>query len=187
MKKKKKFVPIMIGLLILGGAGSLGNHPEEPIEQPTEIHNAALDGNEISINESDDNGKNNIQSFSTVPESLPPTTAEEKPAEEEPAANVPTSQVLPTIVAPIINNTEEASSTQTSESTTESAQTPVEYEAPIVEKPTAEQTVVYITNTGKKYHRSNCRHLDESKYETTLENAISQGYTACKTCDPPTQ
>lgn len=60
-------------------------------------------------------------------------------------------------------------------------------EQPVTEQPTAEDIIVYVTNSGTKYHRSGCRHLNDSKYETTLTKALSQGYTACGTCNPPSQ
>lgn len=43
--------------------------------------------------------------------------------------------------------------------------------------------VVYITKTGSKYHRDGCRTL-KSKIQTTKGSAISQGYEACKVCEP---
>ena len=51
---------------------------------------------------------------------------------------------------------------------------------------TAKSTVcVYITDTGKKYHRWGCRYLKKSHYKKTLKWAKSCGYTACKVCKPP--
>lgn len=44
---------------------------------------------------------------------------------------------------------------------------------------------VYITNTGSKYHESNCRYLRESKIKVSLDNAKYRGYDACSVCDPP--
>ncbi len=44
---------------------------------------------------------------------------------------------------------------------------------------------VYITNTGKKYHRSNCRTLKKSKIPISLKKAKNQGYEPCKICNPP--
>lgn len=44
---------------------------------------------------------------------------------------------------------------------------------------------VYITNTGSKYHRGNCRHLKKSKIPISLKKAKSQGFTPCKVCGPP--
>ncbi len=43
---------------------------------------------------------------------------------------------------------------------------------------------VYITDTGSKYHRSNCSYLKKSKHEIDKNSAISQGYTACSRCCP---
>lgn len=42
--------------------------------------------------------------------------------------------------------------------------------------------VVYITNTGKKYHGPTCRFLAKSKYEITLQRAVASGYEPCKVC-----
>jgi hypothetical protein len=43
---------------------------------------------------------------------------------------------------------------------------------------------VYVTKTGKKYHRATCRHLDQSKRKTTKAQAKKDGLTACKVCNP---
>ncbi len=43
-------------------------------------------------------------------------------------------------------------------------------------------TIVYVTNTGKKYHKSNCSYLKKSKIEMSLSNAQSSGYTPCSKC-----
>ncbi|MDD7887099.1 hypothetical protein [Flavivirga sp. 57AJ16] len=51
---------------------------------------------------------------------------------------------------------------------------------------TTAQTV-YITKTGKKYHKNNCRYLKYSKKEITLEKAIALGYQACLVCKPVTK
>lgn len=44
---------------------------------------------------------------------------------------------------------------------------------------------VYITNTGKKYHRGTCGSLHSSKIPISLEKAKNQGYEPCKRCHPP--
>jgi hypothetical protein len=44
---------------------------------------------------------------------------------------------------------------------------------------------VYITRTGKKYHRDGCRYLAASKIPISLKDAKTKGYTACKVCHPP--
>lgn len=45
-----------------------------------------------------------------------------------------------------------------------------------------EGRIVYITNTGQKYHESNCRTLKDSKIEISLTEAESRGYTPCGIC-----
>lgn len=45
---------------------------------------------------------------------------------------------------------------------------------------------VYVTNTGKKYHKSSCSYLSKSKISISLEDAKSSGYTPCKRCKPQT-
>jgi DNA internalization-related competence protein ComEC/Rec2 len=43
--------------------------------------------------------------------------------------------------------------------------------------------IVYVTKTGKKYHRENCSAL-KNKIETTLDDALSKGLTPCEICNP---
>ena len=46
------------------------------------------------------------------------------------------------------------------------------------------ETTVYITKTGKKYHRGNCSYLRKSKIPISLSEA-RQGYGPCSKCNPP--
>ena len=46
------------------------------------------------------------------------------------------------------------------------------------------ETTVYITRTGKKYHRGDCQWLYASKFPVTLKKARAQ-YGPCKVCKPP--
>lgn len=48
-----------------------------------------------------------------------------------------------------------------------------------------ESTVVYRTNTGKKYHTGECQHLSQSKIAIDLEEAKKLKLGACKHCNPP--
>lgn len=41
---------------------------------------------------------------------------------------------------------------------------------------------VYVTNTGKKYHKSSCSYLKKSKIQISLSEAQRQEYTACSRC-----
>lgn len=45
--------------------------------------------------------------------------------------------------------------------------------------------IVYVTNSGKKYHRSGCFSLSKSKIEISLEDAKGM-YSPCNRCNPPT-
>lgn len=53
--------------------------------------------------------------------------------------------------------------------------------------PVDSANTVYITRTGSKYHRANCRHLRRSKIPTDLEAALANGYEPCRVCHPPTK
>ncbi len=43
---------------------------------------------------------------------------------------------------------------------------------------------VYITKTGSKYHKENCRYLRYSKKEISLEKLSGLGYRPCLVCKP---
>ena len=45
--------------------------------------------------------------------------------------------------------------------------------------------VVYITKSGKCYHRLGCHHLRKGGIQTTLRDAKKNGYTPCSSCKPP--
>jgi micrococcal nuclease len=60
--------------------------------------------------------------------------------------------------------------------------------AALLPSPAAGQTgdtVVYVTNTGEKYHREHCRSLRRSKIPLSLADAVKSGYEPCGICDPP--
>jgi hypothetical protein len=46
--------------------------------------------------------------------------------------------------------------------------------------------IVYITKSGKKFHRAICRTLRRSKKKIAIsrQDAIKKGYTPCKACNP---
>lgn len=44
--------------------------------------------------------------------------------------------------------------------------------------------IVYITESGSKYHRNDCRYLWHSKIAITKGEAIKRGYTKCSVCKP---
>jgi|GEM_PF-2596092 hypothetical protein len=41
---------------------------------------------------------------------------------------------------------------------------------------------VYVTKTGKKYHKGHCHYLRSSKISTTKHSAIQRGFTQCSYC-----
>lgn len=45
------------------------------------------------------------------------------------------------------------------------------------------EQVVYVTKTGKKYHRQGCHYL-KSSIPMTIDNALIMGYDPCKVCRP---
>ena len=48
---------------------------------------------------------------------------------------------------------------------------------------TEDETVsVYVTDTGRKYHKYGCRYLNYSCFKKELQEAINQGYTPCSIC-----
>jgi micrococcal nuclease len=44
---------------------------------------------------------------------------------------------------------------------------------------------VYVTASGKKYHREDCAALSRSRIAVTLEDAARSGYGDCSLCKPP--
>jgi methylphosphotriester-DNA--protein-cysteine methyltransferase len=45
--------------------------------------------------------------------------------------------------------------------------------------------VVYITNTGEKYHTEQCTSVRNSRISITLGEAVSRGFGPCRLCKPP--
>ncbi len=56
-----------------------------------------------------------------------------------------------------------------------------------LDRPSQRETViemVYVTSSGKKYHRATCHHLDTSRRPLTLQQARGT-YGPCQTCNAP--
>lgn len=49
------------------------------------------------------------------------------------------------------------------------------------------EATVFITRTGRKYHRDGCRYLRKSSIPISQKNAIAAGYTPCSVCRPAQQ
>ncbi|MEI6131260.1 MAG: hypothetical protein WCQ41_00355 [Bacillota bacterium] len=54
-----------------------------------------------------------------------------------------------------------------------------------VELAAKKDVTVYITRTGKKYHKSGCSYLRKSKIAIKLSVAKKRYFTACSRCHPP--
>lgn len=107
-------------------------------------------------------------------ETQQPATPEPEPVTPEPPAE--TEPEIPAASDPLSGETSNAPGQ-------EPAPEPEEIVPPATDIPVGnEATIVYITETGAKYHHGGCRHLADSKIETTLDAAISAGYTPCGTC-----
>ena len=68
---------------------------------------------------------------------------------------------------------------------TAEAPLPTEPEEAPLSAPEESAAEVYITVSGKKYHRGSCAFLKKSKIGITLQDAKSRGYTPCSKCKPP--
>lgn len=51
-------------------------------------------------------------------------------------------------------------------------------------KALAKADPVFITRTGKKYHRGDCQHLAKGAAKMSRAQAQREGYTACDVCKP---
>ncbi len=48
-----------------------------------------------------------------------------------------------------------------------------------------DETIVYVTKSGEKYHTEGCSYLTDSKMPVSLEQAVTEGKTPCSRCHPP--
>ena len=47
-----------------------------------------------------------------------------------------------------------------------------------------DETIVYVTKSGEKYHTADCSYLTDSAMPVSLEQAIAEGKTPCSRCHP---
>ena len=109
----------------------------------------------------------------------------------EPAAIQPKAFVSPQTAA---TATPLQSSPQARPTETPTTSRPSRPPAPVVDEPEAEpdlaaadddeESAVYVTRTGKKYHRAGCRYLSRSMIPISLEDAQAE-YDPCSVCNPP--
>ena len=46
-------------------------------------------------------------------------------------------------------------------------------------------TIVYVTDSGSKYHSAGCGYLSRSQNLISLKDAVDGGYSPCSRCNPP--
>lgn len=78
----------------------------------------------------------------------------------------------------------EAKAKAESEAAAQAAAEQAQRESAAAKQDDDEGETVYITNTGKKYHRAGCSSLKKSKIAVSKEKAIAEGYTPCSKCNP---
>jgi len=50
--------------------------------------------------------------------------------------------------------------------------------------PYSAETTVYVTRTGRKFHRKGCRYVREGARPIVKKDALKSGYTPCAICKP---
>lgn len=135
-----------------------------------------------------------VNSKPTISPSTSTTTNLLKDEESKPQQNdtnklvsQPNSEQSP---APVKDTTPAVSQSSAPTPTVSSTPAPTQTAPPTVTpapapKQTPQAVTVYITKTGKKYHRDGCRYLSQSKIPISLSNAQNQGYGPCSVCNPP--
>jgi len=110
--------------------------------------------------------------------SSPPSTPSQPTTSNKTTPSFVTSSPLPpasTVESPTTNKT-------TRPSTPVSEEREASNDA-LIEDEDDEETV-YITRTGRKYHRAGCRYLSRSMIPISLEDAQAE-YEPCSVCEPP--
>lgn len=83
------------------------------------------------------------------------------------------------------SNYSSSSSEASSSNQVQSQQTNSNVQQQPVQASDNQSATVYVTKTGKKYHRTGCKYLARSQIPISLGDAKSQGYTPCSICNPP--
>lgn len=85
----------------------------------------------------------------------------------------------------VVDNATAQQTQTTTQTTQQSSQSEDTTQTGAASQPEISQdTLVYLSETGEKYHRETCPTLKDSKTPVTLEDAVSAGYEPCKICNP---
>ena len=49
----------------------------------------------------------------------------------------------------------------------------------------SDESIVYVTKSGEKYHTADCSYLTDSAIPVSLEQALAEEKTPCSRCHPP--
>lgn len=96
----------------------------------------------------------------------------------EPQTVLPTAQPSP----PVTKSWSSGSTSYGTRSWSGGASSPASKSGTGTASSVKQDTTVYVTNTGSKYHKSGCQYLKESKIPISLSDAKAQGYTPCSKC-----
>lgn len=178
----------LLVVLVFGFGSSSEDKPEEvqPVQESVNV-DAEKETLSEEIEETTEDHTVLIPTVIVEEEQIQPNIS----TEEENAVIVPTEEPVesnqfansPEIEAPVTE--ESVTETPTTQEQLPPVSMPTEEviaEEHVITEPVGQ--IVYITDTGKRYHRGNCRHLAESRIETTLDSALSMGLTPCGTCKP---
>ncbi|HWQ41818.1 MAG TPA: hypothetical protein VN456_07255 [Desulfosporosinus sp.] len=121
-------------------------------------------------------------SNNTVPTTSTPTKVEDSKQSQTPEQQVTTS-VKDTAPTPVVAPSSAPTTPEVVAPTPTPAEPPIVTPAP-TPKQIPQDVTVYITKTGKTYHRDGCRYLSQSKIPISLSDAKS-GYEPCSVCNPP--
>ena len=102
---------------------------------------------------------------------------------DDQAANLAVSDHRPVWAVFRIDGLETTSQPITSSAIGVQAETVPAQESSVLDE-TLQEVTVYVTRTGKKYHRGSCSYLRRSKIPTSLAEA-KQRYGPCSRCSPP--
>ena len=107
--------------------------------------------------------------------SAPKTTA---PKETAPVVTTTAPASQPSTVNP------EAATVAPTSTPTPPAEPVAQKVAPAPAPQKQKEQTVYVTDSGKKYHRAGCRYLSKSQIPIGLSDA-KQSYAPCSVCNPP--
>ena len=169
-------VAIFVPLLIISAATPTDNQTSNITNQLyTNISNNIVDSNSTTkdndvtnnINQNDTPIVNQQQENSSSNNQSSQTTNSLDSLKED--SNVSSTQIKEETSTPSPNTSHPSSETSTSSPDT-STQT------------NTDEQMVWVGDTGTKYHKQNCRTLKGNGHQITMQQAIAEGREACKVC-----